>query len=68
LWIAHAVEAVYAEGANPLTSLMAEEGIAALPRELPRIVAAPARDNVSLIVVGGMPETSKSSVTSRPGY
>jgi alcohol dehydrogenase class IV len=39
--IAHAVEALYAEDANPLTSLMAEEGIAALGRALPRIVVAP---------------------------
>jgi maleylacetate reductase len=40
--IAHAVEALYAQNANPLVSLMAEEGIAALARSLPRIVAAPA--------------------------
>ena len=39
--IAHAVEALYAENANPLTSLMAEEGIAALGRALPRIIVAP---------------------------
>ena len=39
--IAHAVEALYAEDANPLTSLMAEEGIAALSRALPRIIVAP---------------------------
>jgi maleylacetate reductase len=39
--IAHAVEALYAEDANPLTSLMAEEGIAALARALPRIIVAP---------------------------
>jgi alcohol dehydrogenase class IV len=39
--IAHAVEALYAEDGNPLTSLMAEEGIAALGRALPRIVVAP---------------------------
>jgi alcohol dehydrogenase class IV len=30
--IAHAVEALYAENANPITSLMAEEGIRALTR------------------------------------
>jgi maleylacetate reductase len=39
--IAHAVEALYAENANPLTSLMAEEGIAALARALPRIIVTP---------------------------
>jgi maleylacetate reductase len=39
--IAHAVEALYAEDANPLTSLMAEEGIAALARALPQIVVSP---------------------------
>jgi maleylacetate reductase len=37
--IAHAVEALYAPDANPLTSLMAEEGIAALARALPSILA-----------------------------
>ncbi len=37
--IAHAVEALYAPDANPLTSLMAEEGIAALARALPFILA-----------------------------
>jgi alcohol dehydrogenase class IV len=35
--IAHAVEALYAENANPVTSLMAEKGIAALAFALPRI-------------------------------
>lgn len=39
--IAHAVEALYAPDANPLTSLMAEDGIAALARALPRIMTAP---------------------------
>jgi maleylacetate reductase len=39
--IAHAVEALYASDANPVTSLMAEEGIAALGRALPRIIEAP---------------------------
>lgn len=37
--IAHAAEGLYARDVNPLTSLMAEEGIAALARSLPRIVA-----------------------------
>jgi maleylacetate reductase len=40
--IAHAVEALYAEQANPVIALMAEEGIAALARSLPRIAAMPA--------------------------
>jgi maleylacetate reductase len=39
--MAHAVEALYAPDANPIISLMAEEGIAALCRALPRIVAMP---------------------------
>jgi maleylacetate reductase len=37
--IAHAVEALYARDGNPIVSLMAQEGIAALARALPRIVA-----------------------------
>ncbi len=40
--IAHAVEALYAKDGNPVTSLMAEGGIAALARALPRIVEGPA--------------------------
>jgi alcohol dehydrogenase class IV len=39
--IAHAVEALYARDANPVTSLMAEQAIAALARALPVIVADP---------------------------
>ena len=39
--IAHAAEALYAENANPITSLMAEQGIAALARALPAIAAEP---------------------------
>jgi alcohol dehydrogenase class IV len=39
--IAHAVEALYAREANPIISLLAEEGIAALARSLPIIVRAP---------------------------
>jgi alcohol dehydrogenase class IV len=35
--IAHAVEALYAKDRNPVISLMAEEGIAALAHALPRI-------------------------------
>lgn len=37
--IAHAAEGLYSRDANPVTSLMAEEGIAALARSLPRMVA-----------------------------
>lgn len=39
--IAHCVEALYAEDANPIISLMAEEGIRALARSLPIIVGEP---------------------------
>ncbi len=41
--IAHAVEALYARDRNPVISLMAEEGIAALARSLPVIAAEPAK-------------------------
>lgn len=40
--IAHAVEALYAEEANPVILILAEAGIAALARALPSIVADPA--------------------------
>lgn len=40
--IAHSVEALYAENANPIISLIAEESIRALGAALPRIVADPA--------------------------
>jgi alcohol dehydrogenase class IV len=39
--IAHAAEALYAEQNNPITSLMAEEGIRALAQGLPRMVEDP---------------------------
>jgi alcohol dehydrogenase class IV len=39
--IAHCVEALYAKDANPITSLMAEEGIRALGESLPVVVARP---------------------------
>jgi alcohol dehydrogenase class IV len=39
--IAHAVEALYARDANPITSLIAEQAIAALARALPAIAADP---------------------------
>lgn len=40
--IAHAAEALYAKDGNPLVSLMAEQGIAALTQGLPAIHDAPA--------------------------
>jgi maleylacetate reductase len=40
--IAHCVEAMYAQDANPIVSLMAEEGIRALAAALPAIVGNPA--------------------------
>ena len=39
--LAHCAEALYAEGASPVTSLMAEEGIRVLADGLPRVVARP---------------------------
>ena len=39
--MAHAVEALYAQDRNPIVSLMAEEGIAALAKALPGVVANP---------------------------
>ena len=39
--IAHCVEALYARDANPITSLMAEEGIRALAGSLPLVVKDP---------------------------
>jgi maleylacetate reductase len=39
--IAHCVEALYAKDANPITSLMAEEGIRALARGIPAAVRDP---------------------------
>lgn len=39
--VAHAVEALYSEGANPVLSLMAEEGARRMIAALPAILAAP---------------------------
>lgn len=39
--VAHAAEGLYAHDGNPITSLMAEEGIRALTQALPRIVSNP---------------------------
>jgi maleylacetate reductase len=38
--LAHCVEALYAPGANPVTSLQAEEGVRAMASALPRVVRA----------------------------
>ncbi len=39
--VAHAVEAMYAENANPIMSLLAEEGVRALAEALPLLMSAP---------------------------
>lgn len=39
--IAHAVEALYAKNANPITSLLAVEGVKALAEGLPQIIQTP---------------------------
>jgi alcohol dehydrogenase class IV len=39
--LAHCAEALYADGASPITSLMAERGIEALARGLPRVARSP---------------------------
>ena len=39
--IAHSVEALYAQDANPIISLMAEESIRALGKSLPKLIAKP---------------------------
>lgn len=39
--IAHAVEALYSKDANPLISMLAEQGIAAIGRAIPRIYSNP---------------------------
>jgi maleylacetate reductase len=41
--LAHCVEALYAQDANPVTSLMAREGLCILARSLPIVVREPAR-------------------------
>jgi len=43
--IAHCVEALYADNGNPITSLMAENGIRALAEGLPDVMAQP--DNIN---------------------
>jgi maleylacetate reductase len=39
--IAHAAEALYARDGNPIITILAQEGIAAMMRSLPRIIADP---------------------------
>jgi alcohol dehydrogenase class IV len=39
--LAHCAEALYAAGASPITSLMAEQGIRVLATGLPRVIAEP---------------------------
>jgi maleylacetate reductase len=39
--LAHCAEALYADGANPITSLMAQEGIRVIATGLPAIIARP---------------------------
>ncbi|MEQ2527351.1 maleylacetate reductase [Bacillaceae bacterium CLA-AA-H227] len=43
--IAHCVEGLYAENANPIISILAEEGIRALSSSLPKILADPSDSN-----------------------
>lgn len=45
--VAHAVEALYAEDANPITSLMAEESIRALAIGLPAVVENPGNADIA---------------------
>ncbi|MCU0683235.1 MAG: maleylacetate reductase [Polyangiaceae bacterium] len=43
--LAHAVEALYARGLDPVTALLAEESVRALAEHLPRVVAASGGDD-----------------------
>jgi maleylacetate reductase len=47
--IAHAAEGLYADDANPITGLMAEEGIAALGRALPVIARSASASEPALL-------------------
>jgi maleylacetate reductase len=40
--VAHSVEALYATGCNPVTTALALEGVRAIARSLPRVIAEPA--------------------------
>jgi len=46
--MAHAAEALYAENANPVTSLMAMEAVRALKKNLPRVVSSANTDGPAL--------------------
>lgn len=51
--LAHCAEALYADGANPITSLMAEEGLRVLIGGLPGVVARPGDLNARSDVLAG---------------
>jgi alcohol dehydrogenase class IV len=51
--LAHCAEALYADGASPITSLMAEHGIAVLAIGLPRVVQTPDDLDARGDVLGG---------------
>jgi alcohol dehydrogenase class IV len=51
--MAHAVEALYAEDANPITSLMAQESIRALGESLPKLVRAPGDTEIRIRALYG---------------
>jgi alcohol dehydrogenase class IV len=51
--IAHAAEGLYASDANPVIDLMAEEGIAAIARALPRIRARPTNAEARSVALYG---------------
>jgi len=51
--VAHCVEALYAQEANPIVSLMAEEGIRAMARSLPVVVKEPANIEASSLALYG---------------
>ena len=69
--IAHCVEALYAEDANPIVSLMAEEGIRALAMSLPAVVHEPGNlearsDALYGAWLGGrVPRTSRDGLASQ---
>jgi len=51
--IAHCVEALYAQDANPIISLVAEEGIRALAKSLPTVVKEPADQEARSLALYG---------------
>jgi maleylacetate reductase len=52
--MAHCVEALYAEDANPISSLVAEEGIRSLARGLPAVVRDPSDLKARSLVLYGL--------------